>query len=205
MLVQTSESKVNMLAEDDFGIVYLIENAQQFWSGALYHMSPWDMEEGSNLQSRAVNLCFLDLDDVLRVPSDGSATLSMLDTALRRFVSLCASYHGQLRHDCISRSSCVKMLYVCFQNSSFKVPCSWNMHAIFCLTPSCSYFTLNGCASWSSRMSSLCATPSHITRPVLKLSYRKQILTHNSFYTAYYCSTVAVNRTSFAPISIGNP
>lgn len=68
MLVQTSGSKVNMLAEDDFGIVYLIENAQQFWS---------------------------ELDDVLRVPSDGSATLSMLDTALRRFVSLCASYHEQ--------------------------------------------------------------------------------------------------------------
>ncbi|KAG2136004.1 hypothetical protein DEU56DRAFT_363556 [Suillus clintonianus] len=68
MLVQTSGSKVNMLAEDDFGIVYLIENAQQFWS---------------------------ELDDVLRVPSDGSVTLSMLDTALRRFVSLCASYHEQ--------------------------------------------------------------------------------------------------------------
>ncbi|KAG1872950.1 hypothetical protein DFJ58DRAFT_406806 [Suillus subalutaceus] len=68
MHVQTSGSKVNMLAEDDFGIVYLIENAQQFWS---------------------------ELDDVLRVPSDGSATLSMLDTALRRFVSLCASYHEQ--------------------------------------------------------------------------------------------------------------
>lgn len=68
MHVQTSGSKVNILAEDDFGIVYLIENAQQFWS---------------------------ELDDVLRVPSDGSATLSMLDTALRRFVSLCASYHEQ--------------------------------------------------------------------------------------------------------------
>ncbi|KAJ8597718.1 hypothetical protein M405DRAFT_755489 [Rhizopogon salebrosus TDB-379] len=66
MLVQTLGSKVNMLAEDDFGIIYLIENAQQFWS---------------------------ELDDVLRVPNDGSATLSMLDTALRRFVSLCASYH----------------------------------------------------------------------------------------------------------------
>ncbi|OAX33796.1 hypothetical protein K503DRAFT_775213 [Rhizopogon vinicolor AM-OR11-026] len=80
MLVQTLGSKVNMLAEDDFGIVYLIENAQQFWS---------------------------ELDDVLRVPSDGSATLSMLDTALRRFVSLCASYHErflqssmQLEHAC---------------------------------------------------------------------------------------------------------
>lgn len=37
----------------------------------------------------------LELDDVLRLPSD-VATLSMLDTTLRRFVSLCASYHGQL-------------------------------------------------------------------------------------------------------------
>ncbi|KAH7921468.1 hypothetical protein BV22DRAFT_1096457 [Leucogyrophana mollusca] len=68
MLVQTLDSKLNLLAEDDFGIVYLIQNAQQFWS---------------------------ELDDVLRVPSDGSATLSMLDAALRRFVSLCASYHEQ--------------------------------------------------------------------------------------------------------------
>jgi len=38
MLVQTLGTKVNMLAEDDFGIVYLIENAQQFWSGKLDHM-----------------------------------------------------------------------------------------------------------------------------------------------------------------------
>lgn len=38
----------------------------------------------------------LELDDILRLPSDDSATLSMLDTTLRRFVSLCASYHGQL-------------------------------------------------------------------------------------------------------------
>jgi hypothetical protein len=37
-----------------------------------------------------------EIDDVLRLPSDGSATLSVLDTALRRFISLCASYHGQL-------------------------------------------------------------------------------------------------------------
>jgi hypothetical protein len=164
MHVQTSGSKVNILAEDDFGIVYLIENAQQFWSGALYHMfqmSLWNTEESSNLQLSAVNLCFPELDDVLRVPSDGSATLSMLDTALRRFVSLCASYHGQLRHDCMTSFSCVKMLYVCFQNSSFKVRCNWNTHAVFCLTPSCSCSTLNGCASWPSKMSRLCAEPSH--------------------------------------------
>ncbi|KIJ63583.1 hypothetical protein HYDPIDRAFT_182204 [Hydnomerulius pinastri MD-312] len=68
MMVQTLNSEVNLLAEDDFGIIYFIENAQQFWS---------------------------ELDDVLRLPSDGSATLSMLDTTLRRFISLCASYHEQ--------------------------------------------------------------------------------------------------------------
>ncbi|KAH7882997.1 hypothetical protein F5I97DRAFT_1978361, partial [Phlebopus sp. FC_14] len=69
-----------MPPEDDMEITYFIENAQQFWS---------------------------ELDDVLRVPGDGSATLSMLDTALRRFVSLCASYHEkylqspfQLEHAC---------------------------------------------------------------------------------------------------------
>ncbi|KAI6038587.1 hypothetical protein EDC04DRAFT_2868267 [Pisolithus marmoratus] len=66
MLVQTSETAVNLLAQDEFGIVYYIENAQQFWS---------------------------ELDDLLRVPAE--ATLSLLDTTLRRFVSLCASCHEQ--------------------------------------------------------------------------------------------------------------
>ncbi|KAF9224851.1 hypothetical protein BS17DRAFT_779137 [Gyrodon lividus] len=81
MMILASDSAVNMLAEDDFGIIYFIENPQQFWS---------------------------ELDDVLRLPSDGSATLSMLDTTLRRFVSLCASYHEQylqsplqLEHACL--------------------------------------------------------------------------------------------------------
>ncbi|KAI6112359.1 hypothetical protein EDD17DRAFT_1595623 [Pisolithus thermaeus] len=66
MLVQASETAVNLLAQDDFGIVYFIQNAQQFWS---------------------------ELDDLLRVPAE--VTLSLLDTTLRRFVSLCASYHEQ--------------------------------------------------------------------------------------------------------------
>lgn len=66
MLVQTSETAVNLLAEDEFGIVYFIQNAQQFWS---------------------------ELDDLLRVPAE--VTLSLLDTTLRRFTSLCASYHEQ--------------------------------------------------------------------------------------------------------------
>lgn len=33
MMVQSSDSAVNMLAEDDLGITYFIENAQQFWAG----------------------------------------------------------------------------------------------------------------------------------------------------------------------------
>jgi len=68
MQVRSLDSKVNLMAEDGFGIVYLIENAQQFWS---------------------------ELEDILRVPSDNTATLSMLDAALHRFVALCASYHEQ--------------------------------------------------------------------------------------------------------------
>ncbi|KAF8452541.1 hypothetical protein L210DRAFT_3518904 [Boletus edulis BED1] len=79
-MIQTLDSAVNMLAEDHLGITYYIENAQQFWS---------------------------ELDDILRLPSDGSATLSMLDTTFRRFASLCASYHEhylqsplQLEHAC---------------------------------------------------------------------------------------------------------
>lgn len=37
MMIQTSDSAANMLAEDDFGITYYIENAQQFWSGTFRH------------------------------------------------------------------------------------------------------------------------------------------------------------------------
>ncbi|KAI0061223.1 hypothetical protein BV25DRAFT_1827099 [Artomyces pyxidatus] len=51
---------------DDFGIVYLIENAQQFWS---------------------------EVEDTLRIPTN--ASLSILDATLKRFVTLCASYHEQ--------------------------------------------------------------------------------------------------------------
>ncbi|KAG6333473.1 hypothetical protein ID866_5622 [Astraeus odoratus] len=55
MLVQPLGVEVNLPAQDELGIVYFIDNAQQFWS----------------------------------------VTLSLLDTTLRRFVSLCASYHEQ--------------------------------------------------------------------------------------------------------------
>ncbi|KAL1721419.1 hypothetical protein EV715DRAFT_194878 [Schizophyllum commune] len=54
--------------EDDLGIVYVVENAQQFWS---------------------------ELQDVLHFPKDIIPTLSQLDLALKRSLALCAAYHEQ--------------------------------------------------------------------------------------------------------------
>lgn len=54
--------------EDPFGIVYVIENRQQFWS---------------------------ELEDMLVFPHDLSPTLVFLDSTLRRFVALCSTYHHQ--------------------------------------------------------------------------------------------------------------
>ncbi|KAH8112863.1 hypothetical protein DFH11DRAFT_1778458 [Phellopilus nigrolimitatus] len=51
---------------DDFGIVYIIENAQQFWS---------------------------ELEDILQLSRD--ASLAQLDATLARFVTFCATYHEQ--------------------------------------------------------------------------------------------------------------
>ncbi|KZT26183.1 hypothetical protein NEOLEDRAFT_1132760 [Neolentinus lepideus HHB14362 ss-1] len=51
---------------DVFGVTYLIENAQQFWS---------------------------ELEDILRIPHD--VTLSQLDATLRRYIQLAAAYHEQ--------------------------------------------------------------------------------------------------------------
>ncbi|KAF8624684.1 hypothetical protein AX17_007015 [Amanita inopinata Kibby_2008] len=54
--------------EDELGIVYVVETAQQFWS---------------------------EVEDTLQLPTDNSLTLSSLDSALKRFLSLCAAYHEQ--------------------------------------------------------------------------------------------------------------
>lgn len=51
---------------DGFGIVYLIDNAQQFWS---------------------------ELEDILKIP--GNASLSLLDATLKRSIAFGASYHEQ--------------------------------------------------------------------------------------------------------------
>ncbi|KAE9393229.1 hypothetical protein BT96DRAFT_829535 [Gymnopus androsaceus JB14] len=52
--------------EDDLGIVYLVDNAQQFWS---------------------------ELEDILTISKE--PTLEQLDLTLRRSLSLCAAYHEQ--------------------------------------------------------------------------------------------------------------
>ncbi|KAJ6481898.1 hypothetical protein C8R45DRAFT_1003389 [Mycena sanguinolenta] len=57
-----------MAMEDDLGIVYLVENAQQFWS---------------------------ELEDILELPKDEAHTLSLLDSTLKRYLALCAAYHEQ--------------------------------------------------------------------------------------------------------------
>ncbi|ETW77422.1 hypothetical protein HETIRDRAFT_388964, partial [Heterobasidion irregulare TC 32-1] len=72
-------SAAHSTMDDAFGIVYLIENAQQFWS---------------------------ELEDILRIPNN--ATLSSLDSTLKRYISFCATYHAeqylqsplQLEHAC---------------------------------------------------------------------------------------------------------
>lgn len=87
MRVVTSTAGIEILREDDIGIAYLIENAQQFWSGAC-HLSLISYTPTVSLVPTS------ELDDLLRIPASGTVTLSLLDTTLRRFVSLCASYHG---------------------------------------------------------------------------------------------------------------
>ncbi|KAF7972718.1 hypothetical protein HWV62_17174 [Athelia sp. TMB] len=60
---------LNSLAvEDPLGIVYVIETSQQFWS---------------------------ELEDVVHFSNENTPTLSLLDSSLKRFMTLCASYHEQ--------------------------------------------------------------------------------------------------------------
>jgi hypothetical protein len=76
--------------EDDLGIVYLIENAQQFWSGELSQPNP--LAESTNF---LVASGWTELEDILNLPDDDAPTLSLLDSTLKRFLSLCATYHGE--------------------------------------------------------------------------------------------------------------
>lgn len=38
----------------------------------------------------------IELEDILDLPSEEAPTLSLLDSTLRRFLALCATYHGTL-------------------------------------------------------------------------------------------------------------
>jgi hypothetical protein len=69
--------------QDELGIVYLIDTAQQFWSGTLLllMLGPYS--------NHAV-----ELEDILDLPEDEAPTLSLLDATLRRFLVLCVTYHG---------------------------------------------------------------------------------------------------------------
>ncbi|KAG6834984.1 hypothetical protein H0H93_005916 [Arthromyces matolae] len=63
--------------EDELGITYLVENAQQFWS---------------------------EIEDMLDFGRNAVPTLSLLDSTLRRFLSFCSSYHGEVSSE--STESC---------------------------------------------------------------------------------------------------
>ncbi|EJD01900.1 uncharacterized protein FOMMEDRAFT_147075 [Fomitiporia mediterranea MF3/22] len=69
---------------EDFGIVYIIENAQQFWS---------------------------ELEDILRISED--ASLGQLDATLSRFVSFCATYHEQYLQSPIQLEHACSLLLQC--------------------------------------------------------------------------------------------
>lgn len=82
----TQDSNNVLVAEDPLGIVYLIEDSQQFWSGTCWSCASF----GENCNS-----LHPELEDIVHIPNDNAPTLSLLDSALKRFISLCASYHGK--------------------------------------------------------------------------------------------------------------
>ncbi|KAI0816916.1 hypothetical protein BC628DRAFT_1098166 [Trametes gibbosa] len=69
---------------DVFGIVYIIETAQQFWS---------------------------ELEDILHLPED--LTLDKLDDTLRRYISFCAAYHEQYLQSPLQLEHACDMLLAC--------------------------------------------------------------------------------------------
>lgn len=68
---------------DALPIVYHIETAQQFWSGEY-------RQQKAMFSTHSYGL--LELDEILRLLPN--ATLSALDSALKRFINLCSAYHG---------------------------------------------------------------------------------------------------------------
>jgi hypothetical protein len=70
--------------EDELGIVYVVENAPQFWSGTYTALQYVKV---------SLNCVNIELDDILRLPRE--PTLQHLDGTLKRYLALCSAYHGQ--------------------------------------------------------------------------------------------------------------
>lgn len=81
---------------DDLGIVYLIENAQQFWTGAFLGARAacfTALAAPLIAKDRLTNLFLcVEIEDILHILPD--STLSVLDATLKRFISFCSGHHG---------------------------------------------------------------------------------------------------------------
>lgn len=103
-------SKMPAPPMDVFGIVYIIENAQQFWSGT---------DPRSLTCHRPRHKQCTELEEILHIPDD--ITLTKLDSTLRRYISFCAAYHGE----CLGMSyGVVFQSYPAIQNSTFRALCN---------------------------------------------------------------------------------
>jgi len=116
---------------DAFGIVYLIENAQQFWSGGFVAV-----------RSSAQLLLTLisELEDILKIPEN--APLSLLDATLKRSMAFCASYHGAWS----THALYVVLTYGTWQNNIYRALYNLSMHANSSSILSSLLFTRNACA-----------------------------------------------------------
>ena len=97
--------------QDELGIVYLIDTAQQFWSGTLFLFI---------LRTHSDHA--VELEDILDLPDNVAPTLSLLDATLRRFFILCSTYHGMWK-----RFFLIEKPFNCLhtqQNSTSKAPYS---------------------------------------------------------------------------------
>src|SRR5258707_1476594 len=117
--------------QDELGITYLINSAQEFWSGE------------SNPAYVGPHLIFFpELEDVLTLPQDEAPTLFLLDSTLRRFVALCSTYHGLC--SCATESRLTDCRIV-IQSNICKARCSSNTLSPCFWIPSCFNFTLKEC------------------------------------------------------------
>src|SRR5712671_150130 len=116
---------------DGFGIVYLIENAQEFWSGAC---------GGCPSPTFALLTPISELEDILKVPAN--ASLSLLDATLKRSLSFCASYHGTCR--ALARRALLTSWHL--QNNTCRALYNLSMHANSYSIQSSLSFTRSACA-----------------------------------------------------------